>query len=133
MDVGAVLIQLKPKTKENVEVWKQELNERKDEAIETLKAEGVFVESWFHVDLAGQDYLIAYMRAEDIARAQQIGRESNFPIDAMHKQFKTNWAKVYPAALLVDLENMDKQMNAIKAVLLTEPATEHLTELDQAY
>jgi hypothetical protein len=108
MDVGAVLIQLKPKTKENVEAWKQELNLRKDEAIETLKAEGVFVESWFHVEIADIDYLIAYMRAEDIARAQQIGRESNFPIDAMHKQFKTNWEKVYPAALLVDLDNLDK-------------------------
>ena len=48
------------------------------------------------------------MRAEDIARAQHIGRESNFPIDAMHKQFKTNWEKAYPAALLVDLDNLDK-------------------------
>ena len=105
MDVGAVLIKLKANSMQNVEAWQAELNGRKFEAIETLKAEGVFVESWFHVELEGQDYLIAYMRAEDIAKAQQIGRESQFPIDAMHKQFKQNWEKGYKATLLVDLDN----------------------------
>ena len=45
------------------------------------------------------------MRAEDIAKAQQVGRESQFPIDAMHKQFKQNWEKVYKTTLLVDLDN----------------------------
>ena len=105
MDVGAVLIRLKPNSMSNVAAWQAELNARKNEAIETLKSEGVFVESWFHVELEGQDYLIAYMRAEDIAKAQQIGRESSFPIDAMHKAFKQNWEKGYKANLLVDLEN----------------------------
>lgn len=70
MDVGTVLIKLKPNTMPNVEAWQKELNARKDEAIETLKAEGVSVESWFHVVLEGQDYLIAYMRAENIVKAQ---------------------------------------------------------------
>ena len=105
MDVGAVLIKLKANSMANVEAWQQELNARKDEAIETLKAQGVYVESWFHVQLEGQDYLIAYMRGVDIPRAQQIGRESSFPIDQMHKQFKQNWEKGYRATLLVDLEN----------------------------
>lgn len=45
------------------------------------------------------------MRAEGIAKAQQIGRESSFPIDAMHKAFKQNWERGYKASLLVDLEN----------------------------
>lgn len=105
MDVGAVLIRLKPDTLDHVEAWKKELNERKDEAIETLRAEGVHVESWFHLELEGQDYLLVYMRADDIAQAQQIGRNSHFPIDQVHKQFKNNWAKVFPAKLLLDLEN----------------------------
>ena len=104
MDVGAVLIELKPAVMAHVDEWKATLNLRKAEALETLKAEGVCVESWFHVELEGKDYLIAYMRAEDIARAQQIGRESKFPIDAVHKQFKTNWSRVIPAKLLVDLD-----------------------------
>lgn len=105
MDVGAVLIKLKPNSMQNVDAWKTELNTRKAEAIDTLKAEGVFIESWFHVEIEGTDYLIAYMRAEDIAKAHKIGRESQFPIDAMHKAFKQNWEKGYKATLLVDLEN----------------------------
>ncbi len=103
-DVGAVLIKLKANIMHNVEAWQTEVNARKTEAIDTLKAEGVFVESWFHVELEGQNYLIAYMRAEDIAKAQQIGRESQFAIDAMHKAFKQNWERGYKATLLVDLE-----------------------------
>lgn len=103
MDVGAVLIKLKSNALEHVESWKNELNERKQEAIETLGAEKVSIESWFHVSLGGQDYLIAYMRAEDIAHAQEIGRKSQFPIDQVHKAFKQNWEKVIPATLLIDL------------------------------
>lgn len=104
-EVGAVLIQLKLNRMADVQQWQQQLNQRKAEAIETLKAEGVFVESWFHVSLDGRDYLIAYMRATDIVKAQQIGREGQFAIDQVHKQFKSNWEKVYPAKLLLDLEN----------------------------
>ena len=104
-EVGAVLIKLKVNSMHNVEVWEKELNSRKADAIETLTAEGVSVESWFHVEIEGQDYLIAYMRAENIAKAQQIARESQFAIDQVHRQFKMNWEKVVPAKLLVDLEN----------------------------
>lgn len=105
MDVGAVLIKLKQDSSEQVESWKNELHTRKQEAIETLKAEGVYIESWFHLNLEGQDYLLAYMRADDISRAQQIGRTSQFPIDQVHKKFKQTWEKVIPATLLIDLEN----------------------------
>lgn len=103
MDVGAVLIKLKSNALDHVDSWKNELNERKTEAVETLRAENVSIESWFHVSLQGQDYLIAYMRAEDISRAQAIGRKSQFPIDQVHKAFKQNWEKVIPATLLIDL------------------------------
>ena len=105
MDIGAALIKLKPNTATNVEAWRAELEQRKDEAIETLKAEKVFIESWFHVELEGDDYLMVFMRAKDIAYAQQVGKNSQFDIDKVHKQFKSNWAKVYPAKLLIDLEN----------------------------
>ena len=70
-DVGAVLIQLKLDSMANVEAWQKELNVRKDEAIETLKAEGVFVESWFHVELEGRDYLIGPV-IPAIAQADKI-------------------------------------------------------------
>ena len=108
MDVGAVLIKLKTNTLANVEAWQQEIEQRKAEAIQTLQAEGVKVESWFQLELDGNHYLLAYMRANDIAHAQQVARNSSFEIDKIHKQFKQNWEHVIPAKLLVDLENNDE-------------------------
>jgi hypothetical protein len=105
MDVGAVLIQLKVAMMDDVVAWQNQLNRRKHEAIETLQAEGVHVESWFHVELDGLDYLIAYTRADDIAKAHEISRKSQFAIDQVHQQFKHTWQKVIPASLLVDLHH----------------------------
>ena len=93
VDVGAVLIQLKPNRKNELKAWQQELNARKLEAIETLKAEGVFVESWFYLEIKGKDFLMAFMRAENIVKVQQIARNSAFAIDAVHRTFKQNWEK----------------------------------------
>ncbi|QUY37311.1 DUF6176 family protein [Acinetobacter junii] len=107
MDVGAVLIKLKQDTLANVDAWKIEIEQRKDEAIQTLKAEGVTIESWFHLELDGNNYLIAYIRSHDIGNAQQVARNSSFEIDKVHKQFKQNWERIIPATLLVDLENYD--------------------------
>ncbi|SDB82462.1 DUF6176 family protein [Acinetobacter boissieri] len=105
MDVGAVLIKLKPNTLSNVNEWKENIQARKEEAVQTLKAEGVCVESWFHIELDGQDYLLAYMRANDIAQAQNVAKTSTFDIDQMHKKFKDCWERKYTATLLIDLEN----------------------------
>ncbi|APU48015.1 DUF6176 family protein [Acinetobacter junii] len=107
MDVGAVLIKLKQDTLANVDAWKIEIEQRKDEAIQTLQAEGVTIESWFHLELDGNNYLIAYIRSHDIGHAQQVARNSSFEIDKVHKQFKQNWERIIPATLLVDLENYD--------------------------
>lgn len=71
MDIGAVLIQLKPNALTHVDAWQAELNARKDEAIETLKAEGVRVESWFYLELEGNNYLLAYTRAEILKKHMQ--------------------------------------------------------------
>ncbi|WP_332604238.1 DUF6176 family protein [Acinetobacter sp. ESBL14] len=108
MDVGAVLIRLKANTQAKVEAWQQEIQRRKAEAIQTLQAEGVTVESWFQLELNGEHYLLAYMRAKDLAYAQQVARKSCFDIDQVHQQFKQHWEQVIPAQLLVDLENNEQ-------------------------
>ncbi|OEY92078.1 hypothetical protein BJD20_09230 [Acinetobacter proteolyticus] len=105
MDVGAVLIKLKANRQAEVEAWQQEIQQRKVEAIQTLQTEGVTIESWFQLELNGDHYLLAYMRAKDIAYAQQAARNSRFEIDQVHRQFKQHWEQVIPAQLLVDLEN----------------------------
>ncbi|MCH7395453.1 DUF6176 family protein [Acinetobacter dispersus] len=108
MDVGAVLIKLKAHRQAEVEAWQQEIQQRKAEAIQTLQAEGVIVESWFQLELNGDHYLLAYMRVKDIAHAQQVARNSCFNIDQVHRQFKQHWEQVIPAQLLVDLENNEE-------------------------
>jgi len=55
--------------------------------------------------LNGENYLLAYMRAKDIAHAQQVAKNSRFDIDQVHRQFKQHWEQVITAQLLVDLEN----------------------------
>lgn len=108
MDVGAVLIKLKANRHAEVEAWQREIQQRKVEAIQTLQAEGVTVESWFQLELNGDHYLLAYMRAKDIAHAQQVARNSCLDIDQVHRQFKQHWEQVIPAHLLVDLENNEE-------------------------
>ena len=107
-DVVARLIKLKPNVMENVEAWKNELSARKDEAIDTLKHEGVSLESWFHVNIEGEDFLMVFMRTDDIEHAFAVGKQSTAAIDQVHKAFKQNWAKGYHAMLLLDLENTEK-------------------------
>ncbi|GAA5631441.1 hypothetical protein Acal02_02071 [Acinetobacter calcoaceticus] len=109
MDVGAVLIKLKTNTQAEVEAWQQEIEKRKAEAIQTLQAEGVKVESWFQLELNGENYLLAYTRAKDIAQAQQVAKKSSFEIDKYHQQFKQHWEQVIPTTLLIDLENNDEK------------------------
>ena len=63
-----------------------ELLERKNETLESLKNEGVFVESVF-LDKQGEDlYLIYYMKAENIARVYEVYGKSELAIDHYHKE-----------------------------------------------
>lgn len=80
------------------------LYRRQAEAIQTLVAEGAHVESWFHVEQNGLDYLITYTRTDDISKVYKTSRKSQFAIDHIHQQFKSTWAKVIPVSLLVDLD-----------------------------
>ena len=58
METAAGLIKLKPNSKTTVDNWRKALRERRDEAIATLRDEGVQVESWFELQIAGEDYLL---------------------------------------------------------------------------
>jgi Family of unknown function (DUF6176) len=104
MDVVINIIELKPNSLDRVEEWATTLNERAEEAVETLQDEGVRIESWFHLSLDGKDYLLCYMRAESINKAHQVVKSSPHAIDAYHRQFKKDtWGVGKSARLLVDL------------------------------
>lgn len=107
MDAYARLIKLKPGSDALVERWSQTMNARRDEAVATLRDEGVEIESWFALELEGEQYLICYMRAESMEEAQKTLSQSAHPIDAIHQQFKVDtWLRGAGAEgrLLLDLQ-----------------------------
>ena len=106
MGVIARLIELKPNSAEKVQSWAEHINTHRASALESLKLEGVSVESWFSLSLDGKEYLLCYMRAESIERSQQVAAKSENPVDSYHQQFKVDtWVRGAGAVgkLLVDL------------------------------
>jgi hypothetical protein len=101
-----VKIRLKQGCREHVRAWATEVNARSDEALATLRDEGVFIESAF-LDSTGEgDFLIYYMRAKSFEHAHEISSKSLHPIDAYHKQFKEDcWAERRHLEALIDLTN----------------------------
>jgi len=106
MDVTAGLVKLKPGSLDRVRAWARTINERESEALATLRDEGVRIESWFLISLEDGDYLLSYMRADDIETAHEAVKESLHEIDAYHQEFKrATWLRGShrEAQLLVDL------------------------------
>lgn len=84
METAAGLIKLKPDSSDIVGEWRTTLETRRAEALQTLRDEGVSIESWFHVEIEGEPYLLWYMRAESIQRVWEIAEKSKHDIDAYH-------------------------------------------------
>lgn len=104
-------IKLKPGSLPRVREWVRVMTERRGEALATLDAEGVCEEVVFLDSTDDGDYLIIFMRAEDMARAQEVGRTSEAAIDAYHKQFKRDTIEDGRALeLLVDLERLSRRL-----------------------
>lgn len=106
MDVKAVLIKLNPDSQPHLATWLSEIARLKDEAITSIRNEGVSVETWFEVQIAGEQYLLAYIRSEDLAKAVEVAAHSTLEVDRMHQQFKRDtWDRstMIECTLLVDL------------------------------
>lgn len=70
--------------------WAEYINAHKAEALQTLRAEGVTVESVFLDSTPDGDFLVYYMRASSLAKAYEIVKSSTAEINAYHQQFKTD-------------------------------------------
>ena len=106
MKTKCVKIQLKPGCLERVREWAAEVNNRSDEALATLRDEGVFIESAFLDSTTDGDFLIYYMRGTNFERAQEASSQSQHPIDAYHKQFKQDcWSERRHLEALINLTN----------------------------
>ena len=105
MEISAAVVTLKPGMRKRVRAWAETINSRREEALQTLEDEGVASESWFLFSLDEQDFLICYMSAESLDKAQEAVKQSVHSIDAYHKRFKEDtWDTGLLAELLVHLE-----------------------------
>jgi hypothetical protein len=103
--VSCTRIRLKPGSVERVHEWARTLNERRAEAIATLRDEEVTIESVFLDRSPDGDYLVYYMRGKDLDRSTGMAATSPHPIDAYHQTFKRDtWDDRSELELLVDLE-----------------------------
>jgi hypothetical protein len=107
-DTVCARVLLKPGSLPKVHEWACEINSRRPEALETLAAEGVFIESVFLDSSADGDYLVYYIRAKSINQAKEVASKSVSSIDGFHKEFKREtWVQVRNLELLLDLARGD--------------------------
>lgn len=110
-----VRIALKENSIDSVREWFQTLMDRREETLESLRNEGVIVESAFLDRQPNGDFLIYYMRAKDIEAARAIFQNSNLAIDAYHQDCKRKYCGVStPLEQLFDLcvEVLDDKLSS---------------------
>ncbi len=71
---------------EDVRHWLRTLIDRKEETLASFRNEGVSLESAFIMQSQEGDFLIYYMRAQDVTQAMAIFQASSLAIDHFHKQ-----------------------------------------------
>lgn len=104
-EVACVRIRIRPGSLGRVRDWAKTIDRRRDEALETLAAEGVTIESVFLDSGPTGDFLVYYMRAASLDAARKAASESVAPLDAFHQTFQREvWMEVIRLELLVDLD-----------------------------
>jgi len=89
-----------------VRAWAAELKSRRDEVLQTLRDEGVVIESVFLEEASDGDFLIYYMRARDLKEANRLAQRSRHAIDAYHQEFKRQvWESTIGLELLIDFDD----------------------------
>jgi hypothetical protein len=84
-DVVLVKQRVEPGKEQRLREWLREVRRREDEAVETLRDEGVLTESAFLEHTDRGTFLVYYMEAEDIDHVQQSFEHSDHKIDEEHK------------------------------------------------
>jgi hypothetical protein len=106
-ETRCVKIRLKPDSIEKVRTWAKTLNERKDEALATLRDESVILETVFLDRTSEGDFLIYLMKAESFERAKEAVQKSVHAIDEYHQNFKREcWADGKRLEMLLDLDRI---------------------------
>ena len=108
-ETRCVKIKLKPNSIEKVREWAHIINFRQDEALATLRDEGIVLETVF-LDQTGEgDFLIYLMKAESFEKAKEAVRKSIHSIDELHQNFeRETWEDSKKLELLIDLDRTGK-------------------------
>lgn len=102
-------IKLKKDSIEKVRAWADELNNRLEEAMETLRDEGVYIETVFLERAEDADYLIYFMKVRNLEIAGKIAQKSKHAIDEFHQQFKKDcWESNQKLELLIDFDRYEE-------------------------
>lgn len=108
-ETRCVKIKLKPDSIEKVRTWAKTINERRDEALATLRDEGVILESVFLDQNSEGDFLIYVMKAESFERAMETFEKSVHAIDEYHQNFKKEcWEDGKRLEMLIDLDRISE-------------------------
>ncbi len=111
-ETRCVKIKLKPNSMEKVREWAKTINERKDEALATLRDEGVILETVFLDQNSEGDFLIYVMKAESFERSKDAFEKSVHAIDEYHRNFKSEcWEDGKQLERLIDLDRIFETNN----------------------
>lgn len=104
MEVACAVVRLNPDSVPKVREWVAYMARNREAALQTLRAEGVSIESVFLESSELGDSLVYYMRSISQEQAQAVANRSAAAIDEYHRAFKKNcWAEVRRLELLLDL------------------------------
>ena len=96
-------VKLRPGSLKRVREWSHIICERREEALATLRDEGVTIESAFLEETAGGPYFIYYMRGPRLKLG--AAASSSHSIDEYHQMSKADtWEAVPQLELLIDLD-----------------------------
>ena len=106
-ETRCIKIKLKPDSIEKVQTWAKTINQRKDEALATLRDEKVILETVFLDQTSEGDFLVYVMKAESFEKAQAVFEKSVHAIDEYHQNFKREtWENGEQLEMLVDLDRI---------------------------
>jgi hypothetical protein len=98
---------------ERLREWAEEVQRRSDEAVETLRDEGMHSETAFVEHTDDGDYLVYYMKADDIEAVYEAFEDSTHDIDEDHKRVLADvladGENVGDYEFLYHLENPERQ------------------------
>ncbi|USD66960.1 DUF6176 family protein [Vibrio sp. SCSIO 43136] len=109
MEMASGLIKLRDGVEQNVTDWQLTMASRLEEVRASLVEEGVEFESWFRVNIDGAEFLLWYMRAECMQKANEVFQNSENAIDKVHYEFLARVTENnghYDAEPLLDLSTV---------------------------